>query len=106
MNTGDRVRYIHRDSGTGVTRGCYPPLGTLGTIVRIGFGSYTIHWDNGTEGNGIWRCESNRLKVIDGNCRNCTLDEECNNAIPCRKRTESEKHTFKIFSFDDNTFTF
>lgn len=56
MEIGSRVRYIHIDSEEKKETGYYPPIGTLGTVLRVYSTDIFVKWDNGTKGDGEWFC--------------------------------------------------
>ena len=64
MKVGTRVKYIHADSGFDKESGFYPPIGTLGTVIKVDRGIIKVKWDNGTRGNGEWYCEVENVKEV------------------------------------------
>ena len=56
MEIGARVRYIHFNNDRDKATGCYPPVGTLGTVVAAYNGGIMVQWDEGTKGDGKWYC--------------------------------------------------
>lgn len=57
MKEDTRVRYIHIDSEADKKTGYYPPIGTLGTVIKVYKTDIIVKWDSGTKGNGEWYCD-------------------------------------------------
>lgn len=65
IKVGTRVRYIHKDTEDEKKTGCYPPIGTCGTVVYADdLDTFQVEWDEGTDGDGIWWCEPESVEVI------------------------------------------
>lgn len=67
IKVGDKVRYIFEDSKEDKETGFYPPKGTVGTVLWIGYdsGQCYIRWPEGTtEGSGCWHTEINTVELV------------------------------------------
>lgn len=70
MRVGARVRYIREDDEQTKHTGYFPPVGTLGTVVKLdlrheGKEQAFVHWDSGTKGDHIWWCYCADLEVVE-----------------------------------------
>lgn len=68
IKVGDKVRYIFEDSKEDKETGFYPPKGTIGTVLWIGYDSDQcyIQWPEGTtEGSGRWHTEIKSVELVD-----------------------------------------
>ena len=68
IKVGDRVRYIFEDSKEDKETGFYPPKGTVGTVLWVGYesGQCYIQWPEGTtEGSGRWHTEIKSVELVD-----------------------------------------
>lgn len=59
ITVGSTVRYIKEDTEVIKATGWYPPVGTLGTVKKVGETdkTYWVKWDEGTSGDSIWWCD-------------------------------------------------
>ena len=68
IKVGDRVRYVAVDSDKDKASGYYPPIGTLGTVLKVLPEAYLtnieVRWDEGTAGDGIWWCYSVNVELV------------------------------------------
>ena len=60
---GTRVRYINPDEDP-YNNYYYPPVGTLGTVVRCDEDGPEVKWDSGTKVDVIWWCDFNDIEVV------------------------------------------
>lgn len=67
IKEGTRVKYIHEDSEERKALGCYPPVGTLGTVQMCDelTETYKVKWDEGTTGDGVWFCDRSYVEVVE-----------------------------------------
>lgn len=71
MKVGMRVRYIHEDSEYDKRIGFFPPIGTLGTVLKVDPGpkgkeQIFVQWDSGTIGDGRWWCYWTDVEIVEG----------------------------------------
>lgn len=67
IKVGSRVRYNRIDNESDIATGYYPPIGTCGTVVKIGVNPIDIEveWDSGTKDNGVWWCETTDVVEVE-----------------------------------------
>ena len=68
IKVGDRVRYIFEDSKEDKETGFYPPKGTVGTVLWVGYesGQCYIRWPEGTtRRGGCWHTEIKSVELVD-----------------------------------------
>jgi len=65
MKVDTRVRYIHIDSEEEKELGYYPPIGTLGTVIKVYEDDIVVKWDSGTKGDGEWYCDITDVEVVE-----------------------------------------
>ena len=68
IKVGDRVRYIAEDSKEDKETGFYPPKGTVGTVLWVGYesGQCYIQWPEGTtKRGGCWYTEIKAVELVD-----------------------------------------
>ena len=75
MKIGDRVEYIHIDTGYDKETGFYPPIGTYGTVVDIDKTGIRVKWDSGTKYEGIWWCTYEDVEEIQDDKPNELIDK-------------------------------
>ena len=67
IKVGTRVKYIHEDTMEDKATGFYPPIGTLGTVTYSDEeceDSIQVKWDEGTNGDQIWWCETTSVEEV------------------------------------------
>lgn len=57
MKEGNRVRYIGTNNKPYRRAECYPPVGTLGTVMEVYKNHIRVQWDSGTRDDGEWYCD-------------------------------------------------
>ena len=62
IEVGSRAKYTKVDTEDDRNSGYYPPIGTLGTVVYADDFGYRVKWDEGTNGDGTWYCDSTDVK--------------------------------------------
>lgn len=60
-----RVRYIHENTENEKASGCYPPIGTLGTIINQHNDFILVRWDSGTKNGTDWWCFGTDVEILD-----------------------------------------
>lgn len=68
IKIGDKVRYIIDAATTKEFSEFYPPKGTIGTVLWVGYesGQCYIQWPEGTtEGSGRWHTEIKSVELVD-----------------------------------------
>ena len=74
MEAGTRVRYIHIDSEEDKATGYYPPVGTLGTIMKTRGNDIRVKWDSGTK-NGAWWCHYTDVEEVEVSVSNNFIEK-------------------------------
>lgn len=67
IEVGDKVRYIIDAATTKECPEFYPPKGTVGTVLWVGYesGQCYIQWPEGTtEGSGRWHTEIKSVELV------------------------------------------
>ncbi len=67
IKVGDKVRYIADAATTKEYPEFYPPKGTIGTVLWVGYesGQCYIQWPEGTtEGSGCWHTEIKTVELV------------------------------------------
>ena len=57
IKVGSRVKYVKVNTEDDELKGCYPPIGTLGTVKIAGEDNCLVKWDEGTDGDNTWWCD-------------------------------------------------
>ena len=67
IEVGDKVRYIAEYIEQNKELGFYPPMGTIGVVVRIENDDvpYLIRWPDGTtKSDGFWYAEKESIELV------------------------------------------
>lgn len=67
MQIGSRVEYIHDATLSDKYLICYPPIGTLGTVISIDAppnNAALVRWDNGTNFPAEWHAPLTHIREI------------------------------------------
>ena len=61
--SGDRVVYIGKRNGKRGKPVFFPPIGTVGTVIKMSCGSVLVKWPDGsTLGDDRWYCSTDWIK--------------------------------------------
>jgi hypothetical protein len=60
---GSIVKYTREDNEEDKATGCYPPIGTPGTVISVDDDTYVVRWNYGTR-EGEWYCEHTDVERV------------------------------------------